>query len=143
MGEIVQGFFNNAAAAAVYAAAEDANKGSWGGAASAGGGVVGYMIDRDRIPGLIEDLNKALDKVQQAGRDAMNYRIITPPGGDPYSAHAVQVMGPDLVDNHTKANQAYQQAIKNMIVSLKKAHGGYNLAEDEATDAMNRQKGNL
>jgi hypothetical protein len=146
VGEIVTGWWDAVGVFADDIGGAQAMKGA-GIAAAAGaalaGGSVGYKIDRDHIPGLIEDLNKGLDQVRHAGTDAQQYGIITSPGGDPYSPHAVKAMGPDLVANHAQANTAYQESIKNMIASLKKAHGGYGQAEDDATSAMNKQDGGL
>ena len=115
---------------------QDGTIGQPGAPAGEGGSDVGFQVDRDQIPEVIKDLEQARHALSRAQQQASQHAKITPPGGDPRSADAVQKMGPELVNNYSQANQRDLQNIQAMIDNLEAAMRQYDAQEDEAAQSL-------
>ncbi len=110
-----------------------------GAPAGEGGSDVGFQVDREQIPEVIKDLKVALQALMKARSEAQNHSRITPPGGDPRSADAVQKMGPELVDNYAQASQRDLQNIQAMIDNLDAAMRQYDTQDQEAAQSLQQK----
>lgn len=118
---------------------QDGTIGKPGAPAGEGGSDVGFEVDREQIPEVIKDLQQALESLMKARERAQRCRNITPPGGDPRSAEAVEAMGPKLVNNYMDANQRDTQNTQAMIENLQAALRQYDTQEDEAARSFQQK----
>lgn len=118
---------------------QDGTIGQPGAPAGEGGSDVGFQVDRNQIPEVIKDLQQARAQLLRARNQAQQHGQITPPGGDPRSAEAVQKMGPELVNNYMEANQRDANNIQSMIDNLEAALRQYDAQEDEAAQSLQQK----
>ncbi|GGM68337.1 hypothetical protein GCM10012275_43540 [Longimycelium tulufanense] len=149
MGEMVSGFWaasavGGAAGAAAAAAGATAHAADAARGASEGGGGSGagahFAVDRDQIPGLINDLKEAKVKLEDAANVAKQAANWPAPGNDPYSPSAAKRMGPELVQNYLAANAQQQADIENMIKSLEAAMTSYDNADESARASFQQKR---
>ena len=110
-----------------------------GAPAGDGGNNVGFHVDREQIPEVIKELQRAMQALQQASVQARKHSHITPPGGDPKSQEAVAKMGPDLVKTYYQANQRDIANIQAMIDNLDAAMRQYDAQEDESSRSLQKK----
>ena len=118
---------------------QDGTIGKPGAPAGEGGSDVGFEVDREQIPEVIKDLQVALQSLMQAQREATKHSKITPPGGDPRSAEAVQKMGPELVGNYYEASKRDVQNVQAMIDNLDAAMRQYDAQDQEAAQSLQQK----
>jgi hypothetical protein len=109
-------------------------------AVASGAANVGFQIDRDRIPGVIADLNHAMDALQRASSEAEQHRNLVAPGPDPYSPGATEKLGARLVDDYQDANDRDRRNIQAMIDNLDAAMRHYDAHDDVAAQSLPHPK---
>lgn len=124
------------ASMAIYGDGRIARAADTGTALASGATGVSYSLDREQIPEVIADFQRALMSLGEAADEAQRHRNITPPGGDPHSSRAVRVMGADLVHGYLESNQRDQANIQAMIENLDAAMRQYDAREDEAARSL-------
>ncbi|MBP2474232.1 hypothetical protein JOF53_003104 [Crossiella equi] len=98
-----------------------------------------FKVDKAAAQQAINGLTAALEDLRTLDREANSLRTLAPPGGDPFTRHAVQEIARRATNEdgcHGKANAEYRKAILNMIDNLTAAMQGYASVEE-----MNRNIG--
>ncbi|MCO1578795.1 hypothetical protein M8C13_23865 [Crossiella sp. SN42] len=104
------------------------------------GGGSKFTVDVAQLDGLIKGLTEARVKVDAIGRLAASTRQMTsPPSEEDYSRGAIRQIIERTVDDrdgtHTRANQAYSDALDTMIQKLTAVRDQY-----AGTEGVNQNK---
>lgn len=107
--------------------------------AGVGSSSTAMQVDLDEAPKLIAGLKAAIEKLQTAYEESESLRLSQPPGKDPYSDNATQIIKTSAGDEpggYGWANAEARKALAKTIENIEKSIAEYSQTDSAAGDSM-------
>ena len=97
------------------------------------------QVDLDEAPKLIEGLEAAIEKLQDADRESLVLAASPSPGQDPYSGDATDAIRKSAggaEGGYAWANKKAREALQKTILNIKQSMKDYSQTDSAASDSL-------